>query len=83
MNNESVFFQAFEDIYNPFYPVRQAILYYANIAFCILFTIEMLMKWFAYGFKKYFSNFWTVLDFFIVVVSFSNCRGKVSHQWFN
>jgi uncharacterized protein YebE (UPF0316 family) len=63
-------FQAFEDIYLYQKPALEATLYYINIVFVVLFTIEMIMKWLALGLKSYFSSFWTILDFLIVVVSF-------------
>ena len=37
--------------------------------FTIIFTIEMILKWLAYGIKSYFRNSWNILDFLIVVVS--------------
>ncbi|XP_074649873.1 sodium channel protein 1 brain-like isoform X1 [Tubulanus polymorphus] len=63
---------AAEDIYMPLDAVRVEVLYYLNIVFAILFTIEMFLKWIAYGFKKYFTSFWTILDFIIVVVSIAS-----------
>lgn len=45
------------------------ILYWTNFGFCLVFVIEMLLKWIALGFTKYFSSFWTILDFIIVFVS--------------
>lgn len=50
-------------------PVLGEFLSISNIVFCILFGIEMIMKWIAYGMKKYFTDFWTILDFAIVCVS--------------
>lgn len=61
-------FQCFEDVYLEEKPIMKEVLYYLNIVFAVLFGIEMLMKWIALGFAKYFSNFWTILDFCIVVV---------------
>ncbi|XP_062583302.1 sodium channel protein 1 brain-like isoform X2 [Saccostrea cucullata] len=63
---------AFEDVYLYTRPELEAALYYSNIVFAVLFTIEMLMKWVALGFKKYFTSFWTILDFFIVVISLAS-----------
>lgn len=37
--------------------------------FTYVFVLEMLLKWVAYGFKKYFTNAWCWLDFLIVDVS--------------
>lgn len=44
-------------------------LVYIDKFFTIIFLFEMLLKWFAYGFKAYFSNAWCWLDFVIVMVS--------------
>lgn len=45
------------------------ILEYADRVFTYIFILEMLLKWVAYGFAKYFTNAWCWLDFFIVDVS--------------
>ncbi len=37
--------------------------------FTVIFIFEMLIKWSAYGFKKYFTDAWCWLDFVIVTVS--------------
>lgn len=37
-------------------------------SFTIIFVFEMLTKWTAYGFKKYFTDAWCWLDFIIVAV---------------
>jgi voltage-gated sodium channel type II alpha len=37
--------------------------------FTIIFTIELIIKWFAYGIQNYFKNGWNRLDFLIVLVS--------------
>ena len=37
--------------------------------FTVIFFVEMLVKWLAMGFKKYFTNAWCWLDFLIVMVS--------------
>ncbi|ROT66501.1 hypothetical protein C7M84_015468 [Penaeus vannamei] len=42
---------------------------YLNLAFAVLFTLEMVIKWVAFGFVKYFTSVWTLLDCFIVMVS--------------
>lgn len=47
----------------------KTILEYADKVFTYVFVLEMLLKWVAYGFKKYFTNAWCCLDFFIVGVS--------------
>ncbi|XP_041423282.1 sodium channel protein type 5 subunit alpha isoform X7 [Xenopus laevis] len=60
---------AFEDIYIDQKKVIKTILEYADKVFTYVFILEMLLKWVAYGFKKYFTNAWCWLDFFIVGVS--------------
>lgn len=42
---------------------------YLDIFFTAIFTIEMFLKWLGLGFKKYFTNPWCLLDFFIVVIA--------------
>ncbi|KAH1006851.1 hypothetical protein HUJ05_007545 [Dendroctonus ponderosae] len=59
----------FEDIHLDENPRLKELLYWTNLAFSIIFVIEMFFKWVALGFNKYFSSFWTLLDFLIVFVS--------------
>lgn len=59
----------FEDIYLDNSKELKYMLYWTNLAFCIIFLIEMILKWIALGFHKYFTSFWTLLDFVIVFVS--------------
>ena len=47
----------------------QDILYYMDRIFTVIFTMEMVVKWLALGFVKYFTNAWCWLDFVIVMVS--------------
>lgn len=61
--------QAFEDIYIEKRKVVKAVLEYADKVFSYIFVLEMFLKWIAYGFKKYFTNYWCWLDFLIVDVS--------------
>uniref|UniRef100_A0A8C4SHC7 Sodium channel protein n=1 Tax=Erpetoichthys calabaricus TaxID=27687 RepID=A0A8C4SHC7_ERPCA len=60
---------AFEDIYIEQHKMIRTILEYADKVFTYIFILEMLLKWVAYGFVKYFTNAWCWLDFFIVDVS--------------
>uniref|UniRef100_A0A6I8NUK9 Sodium channel protein n=1 Tax=Ornithorhynchus anatinus TaxID=9258 RepID=A0A6I8NUK9_ORNAN len=60
---------AFEDIYLEGRQTVKAILDYADLLFTYIFILEMLLKWVAYGFQKYFTNAWCWLDFLIVDVS--------------
>lgn len=61
--------QAFEDIYLEERKTVKVLLEYADKMFTYVFVLEMLLKWVAYGFKKYFTNAWCWLDFLIVDVS--------------
>ncbi|XP_014669599.1 PREDICTED: sodium channel protein 60E-like [Priapulus caudatus] len=72
----------FEDIYLDEKPALKRVLFQLNIAFLVLFTIEMFMKWIAYGLHRYFTNFWTILDARIVTVSVISAiiESKESHQ---
>uniref|UniRef100_A0A8C7YC86 Sodium channel protein n=1 Tax=Oryzias sinensis TaxID=183150 RepID=A0A8C7YC86_9TELE len=60
---------AFEDVYVEQRKTIKIILEYADRVFTYIFILEMLLKWVAYGFVKYFTNAWCWLDFFIVDVS--------------
>ncbi|XP_014912484.1 sodium channel, voltage gated, type VIII, alpha subunit b isoform X2 [Poecilia latipinna] len=60
---------AFEDVYIEQRKTVRIILDYADRVFTYIFILEMLLKWVAYGFVKYFTNAWCWLDFFIVDVS--------------
>ncbi|NXW73788.1 SCN5A protein, partial [Hirundo rustica] len=60
---------AFEDIHIHKRERIQAILGFLDKMFTFIFVLEMLLKWVAYGFKKYFTNAWCWLDFLIVDVS--------------
>ncbi|XP_062862733.1 sodium channel, voltage-gated, type I-like, alpha isoform X7 [Trichomycterus rosablanca] len=60
---------AFEDIHIDKWKTIKTILEYADKVFTYVFILEMLLKWLAYGFAKYFTNAWCWLDFLIVGVS--------------
>ncbi|XP_052005088.1 LOW QUALITY PROTEIN: sodium channel, voltage-gated, type I-like, alpha [Xyrauchen texanus] len=60
---------AFEDIYLDTRKTIKTLLEYADKVFTYIFILEMLLKWVAYGFAKYFTNVWCWLDFVIVDVS--------------
>uniref|UniRef100_A0A4W4FRT6 Sodium channel protein n=1 Tax=Electrophorus electricus TaxID=8005 RepID=A0A4W4FRT6_ELEEL len=60
---------AFEDIYIWRRRVIKVILEYADKVFTYVFIVEMLLKWVAYGFKRYFTDAWCWLDFVIVGAS--------------
>ncbi|XP_043546716.1 sodium channel protein type 2 subunit alpha-like isoform X2 [Chiloscyllium plagiosum] len=59
----------FEDINLDKKPVIKTVLEYLDKVFTYVFVLEMLLKWVAYGFKRYFTNAWCWLDFLIVDVS--------------
>lgn len=63
---------ALEDVNLPHRPILQDILYYMDRIFTVIFFLEMLIKWLALGFQKYFTNAWCWLDFIIVMVSLIN-----------
>lgn len=67
--NYILFLQALEDVHLPHRPILQDILYYMDRIFTVIFFIEMLIKWLALGFQKYFTNAWCWLDFIIVMVN--------------
>jgi hypothetical protein len=46
-----------------------SVLHFLDKLFTIIFTVELVLKCFAYGIKNYFTNAWNWLDFLIVVVS--------------
>ncbi|XP_071394230.1 sodium channel, voltage-gated, type I-like, alpha [Centroberyx affinis] len=60
---------AFEDIYIEKRKTVKTVLEFADKVFTYIFILEMLLKWVAYGFAKYFTNAWCWLDFLIVDVS--------------
>lgn len=79
--------QAFEDIYIEQRKNIKTVLEYSDKVFTYIFILEMLLKWVAYGFVKYFTNAWCWLDFLIVDVGlilnvvmhplmFSSCKIK-------
>uniref|UniRef100_A0A8C5IID1 Sodium channel protein n=1 Tax=Junco hyemalis TaxID=40217 RepID=A0A8C5IID1_JUNHY len=63
---------AFEDIHINKRKRIKEILEFLDKLFTFVFILEMLLKWVAYGFKKYFTNAWCWLDFLIVDVSLIN-----------
>uniref|UniRef100_H2YKN9 Sodium channel protein n=1 Tax=Ciona savignyi TaxID=51511 RepID=H2YKN9_CIOSA len=57
----------FDDVTLPTKPKFKYVLSIFDRFFTAIFVIEMLMKWVGFGFRKYFTNGWCLLDFFIVV----------------
>ncbi|XP_051946772.1 sodium channel protein type 8 subunit alpha-like isoform X11 [Xyrauchen texanus] len=68
---------AFEDVYIEQRKTIRVILEYADTVFTYIFILEMLLKWVAYGFVKYFTNAWCWLDFFIVDVVVNALVGAI------
>ncbi|XP_039223004.1 sodium channel protein type 5 subunit alpha-like isoform X5 [Crotalus tigris] len=68
---------AFEDIYLDERKNIKTMLEYADKIFTYIFVLEMLLKWVAYGFKKYFTNAWCWLDFLIVDVVVNALVGAI------
>jgi hypothetical protein len=64
-----MFKKALEDIYTREKPTFSKVVARFDKIFTVIFTTELLIKWFVYGMKKYFTNGWNLLDFVIVVVS--------------
>ncbi|RWS27873.1 uncharacterized protein B4U80_02113 [Leptotrombidium deliense] len=73
-------FQALEDVYLKDRQWLIDMLYYVDKFFTIIFFFEMVLKWFAYGFKYYFSNAWCWLDFIIVMVSVLNFGAELMNM---
>ncbi|XP_068197256.1 sodium channel protein type 5 subunit alpha-like [Antennarius striatus] len=69
---------AFEDIYIEKRKFIKVILESADKVFSYIFVLEMFLKWTAYGFKKYFTNYWCWLDFLIVDVATDRSVVRVS-----
>ncbi|KAM4554439.1 sodium channel protein type 4 subunit alpha B-like [Fundulus diaphanus] len=65
-----------EDTLLHHHPVLQMVLDKAEQVFTCVFLVEMLLKWIAFGFKKYFSSFWCWLDFLILDVSLFSLVGN-------
>ncbi|KAG8432389.1 hypothetical protein GDO86_016869 [Hymenochirus boettgeri] len=68
---------AFEDIYIEQRKNTKIVLEYADKVFTYIFIVEMLLKWVAYGFVKYFTNAWCWLDFLIVDVVVNALIGAI------
>ncbi|XP_051904942.1 sodium channel protein type 4 subunit alpha B-like isoform X2 [Hippocampus zosterae] len=60
---------AVEDIHLEKRWLLKTILVYADQVFTFVFVLEMLLRWFAGGLKKYFTNHWCRLDFLVVLIS--------------
>lgn len=63
-----MFEQCLNDIYIIDRPVLNSVLEYLDIAYTIIFGIEMILKMVSLGLKTYFTTVWNLLDFAIVMV---------------
>ncbi|XP_076332245.1 sodium channel protein para-like isoform X8 [Tachypleus tridentatus] len=63
---------ALEDVHLKNQPTLKEVLVIVDKFFTVIFLVEMLLKWLAFGFRKYFTNAWCWLDFTIVLVSMFN-----------
>uniref|UniRef100_A0A2K5CEB4 Sodium channel protein n=1 Tax=Aotus nancymaae TaxID=37293 RepID=A0A2K5CEB4_AOTNA len=59
----------FEDVHLEKRPKIQELLKCTDFIFTYIFILEMVLKWVAFGFGKYFTSAWCCLDFIIVIVS--------------
>ncbi|KAM4573130.1 sodium channel protein type 4 subunit alpha B-like isoform 2-T2 [Odontesthes bonariensis] len=67
----------FEDVHPEQRPVLQMFLDRLDQVFAFVFLVEMLLKWVAFGFKKYFSSFWCWLDFLILDASLISLTANI------
>ncbi|XP_074640062.1 sodium channel protein para-like [Tubulanus polymorphus] len=68
---------ALEDVNLPERKTLKEILEYADKCYTVIFVMEMVIKWLAFGFKKYFTDAWCWLDFIIVAISIISIVAKV------
>lgn len=61
--------KALEDIHTRQQALFSKVLSIFDKIFTVIFTSELLIKWFAYGIRIYFKSGWNRLDFLIVIVS--------------
>ncbi|KAM3179302.1 hypothetical protein ACTXT7_000876 [Hymenolepis weldensis] len=80
---------ALEDKNLPSRPRLKMALDYMDKIFTFIFLMEMILKWFAYGLRKFFSDAWCWLDFTIVtiavtsmILSYGKTDGKTSMNSF-
>lgn len=61
--------KALEDVHTRKDPRLCQVLAVFDKIFTTIFTMELILKWFAGGIKNYFTTGWNMLDFLIVLVS--------------
>jgi hypothetical protein len=59
---------AFDDVYLKIDSQTNAILEGFDYFFQAIFFFEMIFKWIGLGLKKYFTDWWCLLDFVVVLV---------------
>ncbi|ERE76463.1 sodium channel protein type 11 subunit alpha-like protein [Cricetulus griseus] len=59
----------FEDVNISKRPQIERLLRCTDNIFTFIFILEMILKWVAFGFRRYFTSAWCWLDFLIVIVS--------------
>ncbi|KAL6065358.1 hypothetical protein STEG23_005988, partial [Scotinomys teguina] len=59
----------FEDVNISKRPQIERLLKCTDNIFTFIFILEMILKWVAFGFRRYFTSAWCWLDFLIVIVS--------------
>lgn len=64
-------FKALEDVNLKNNPELELVLNILEYVFTCIFTLEMILKWIGIGWTKYFTDWWCIIDFVIVVVSTS------------
>lgn len=58
-------------------PNLRKVLDILDTIFTVIFSLEMILKWTAFGLRRYFGNIWSWLDFVIVVVSLVNLMASI------
>lgn len=71
IHHHFIHIQAFEDVNIEKRKTIKTVLEFSDKIFTYIFILEMLLKWVAYGFAKYFTNAWCWLDFLIVDVGWN------------
>ncbi|XP_064621653.1 sodium channel protein type 4 subunit alpha B-like isoform X2 [Lineus longissimus] len=71
---------AVEDIYLDNRPLLKLTLEYLDKGYTVIFIFEMIIKWLAFGYKKYFTDAWCWLDFIIVTISIITLSAEASGQ---
>ncbi|KAM3610159.1 uncharacterized protein V6R79_026259 [Siganus canaliculatus] len=61
--------RVFEDVHLQHRPLLRTVVETSDQVFTYLFLLEMLLKWLAFGLRKYFSSGWHWLDFLLLDVS--------------